>query len=407
MESYFSAEFFTGNRANLRRLFTGTAPIVIAANGSLQSNGDATFQFRQDSSFWYLTGVEEADALLVMDKEKDYLIVPKREGVHEAFDGVTDYDMLSRRSGIETIYNTKEGWERLSKRLKKSKHMATLSPAPAYIDHYRMFTNPARQKLIDTVKDINQELTLLDLRQHLTKLRCVKQPAELLAIKRAIAITSSSMKEVARNLKSMSNEYEVEAKLSYGIRKRGAKGHAYDPIVAGGINAATLHHMSNNDRLNPKEMLLIDAGAEVENYAADITRMFAVHELTKRQQTVFEAVKAVHEKAMSILKPGVILHDYEQAIEQYMGEKLRELGLIKVIDQESVRSFYPQLTSHFLGLDVHDVGDYEQPLEPGMVITVEPGIYIHKEKIGIRLEDDVLITTKGTQILSKNLPFLL
>lgn len=120
-----------------------------------------------------------------------------------------------------------------------------------------------------------------------------------------------------------------------------------------------------------------------------------------------DAVISVHEKALSILKPGVMMKDYETQIEAFMGEKLRELGLIKLIDHDSVRKFYPHSTSHFLGLDVHDVGDYDQPLEAGMILTVEPGIYIPNENIGVRLEDDVLITTKGPLIFSKNLPFVL
>ena len=407
MNSFFSAEFFKGNRANLRKLFTGTAPIVLTANGSMQRGGDSSYKFHQDSNFWYLTGIDEPDALLVIDKDREYLIVPKREGVQEAFDGSTDFDEIARISGVDAVYDNKEGWDRLTKRLKKAKHIATLSAAPGYIEHYRMFSNPARQKLMDSVKEINSEITMLDLRQHLAKLRVIKQPAEILAMKKAVNITMATFKDVARSLKKLDNEFEVEAKLSYGFRNRGASGHAYDPIVASGLNATTLHYLKNSDTLNSKELLLIDAGSEVEHYAADITRVFAVNEPTKRQQAVVDAVISVHEKALSILKPGVMMKDYEIQIEAFMGEKLRELGLIKLIDHDSVRKFYPHSTSHFLGLDVHDVGDYDQPLEAGMILTVEPGIYIPSENIGVRLEDDVLITTKGPLIFSKNLPFVL
>ena len=407
MNSFLSAEFFKGNRANLRKLFTGTAPIVLTANGAVQRGGDASFKFHQDSSFWYLTGIDEPEVILVIDKEREYLIIPRREGIAEAFDGSTDFDYISKRSGIDNLYDSKEGWERLTKRLKKAKHLATLAAPPAYSENYRMFTNPARQRLLDDIKKINPDLTLLDLRQHLVKMRSIKQLPELAAIKAAISITSASLKDVGRSLKRLPTEYEVEAKLTHGFRKRGAAGNAFDPIVAAGLNATTIHNLNNNDLIGANDLLLVDAGAEVEHYAADITRMFAINDPTKRQRQVIDAVIDVHSKAMGLLKPGVMIREYEKQIEAYMGEKLRELGLIKVIDHESVRKFYPHATSHHLGLDVHDIGDYDQPLEAGMVLTVEPGIYIPNEKMGIRLEDDILITKQGNQLLSKNLPFIL
>ncbi len=153
------------------------------------------------------------------------------------------------------------------------------------------------------------------------------------------------------------------------------------------------------------ELLLLDIGAEINNYAADITRTFAISgKMTKRQKQVFDSVIEVQQYAFSLLKPGVVYKDYELQIEHFMGEKLRELGLITTIDKGSVRKYYPHLTSHFLGLDAHDVGDYTTAFQENMVITVEPGIYIHDETIGIRLEDDVLITKTGYKILSSNLP---
>ncbi|HET8709663.1 MAG TPA: M24 family metallopeptidase, partial [Candidatus Saccharimonadales bacterium] len=201
-----------------------------------------------------------------------------------------------------------------------------------------------------------------------------------------------------------SYEYEVEAELSRGFRAGGGSGHSFEPIVAGGANAVTLHNVANNSPLSADELLLCDVGAEYNHYAADITRTVALSNPTRRQEAVYEAVLNVQEYAKSLLKPGVLLHDYEKQIEQYMGEKLRELGLIKSISSETVRAFYPHATSHFMGLNVHDVGDYDRPLEPGVVLTVEPGIYIEKEGIGIRIEDDALVTDNGIEILSEHLP---
>jgi Xaa-Pro aminopeptidase len=152
------------------------------------------------------------------------------------------------------------------------------------------------------------------------------------------------------------------------------------------------------------ELLLLDVGAEVNHYAADITRTVSISAPSRRQQAVFDAVLEVHAFALSLLRPGALMKENEQQIEQLMGEKLRELGLIKSIEHDEVRKYYPHATSHFLGLNVHDIGDYLRPLEPGMVLTVEPGIYIPEEAIGVRIEDDVLITADGYEILTDRLP---
>jgi Xaa-Pro aminopeptidase len=199
-------------------------------------------------------------------------------------------------------------------------------------------------------------------------------------------------------------EYEIEADLTRGFRRRGAMGHAFEPIVAGGERACTLHNVANNGQLSSDELLLLDVGAEVRHYAADITRTYSIGTPSRRQQAVFDAVLEVQQFAFSLLKPGALLKENEQQIEQFMGEKLRELGLIKNIEHDEVRKFYPHSTSHFLGLNVHDIGDYSRPLEPGMVLTVEPGMYIPDEKIGVRIEDDVLITDDGYEILTDRLP---
>src|SRR5690606_4788889 len=157
--------------------------------------------------------------------------------------------------------------------------------------------------------------------------------------------------------------------------------------------ACVIHNMDNNDPIKTGDLLVLDVGAEVENYSADITRTLAPGgKASKRQKAVYAAVLAVQDYAFSLVKPGALLKDNEQKVEQFMGEKLRELGLIKSIDRDSVRQYFPHATSHFLGLDVHDVGDYSQPLAPGMVLTVEPGIYISDEAIGVRIEDDLLVT---------------
>ncbi len=225
------------------------------------------------------------------------------------------------------------------------------------------------------------------------------------AIQAAINTTIASIKQAttASKLSKYEYEYQIEAELNKGFRAKGAAGHAFEPIVASGERACTLHNVANAGALAADELVLLDVGAEVEHYAADISRTFSLGSPSRRQLAVHAAVLEVQEYAFGLLKPGVLMKDYEQKIEHFMGEKLRELGLIKTITHEDVRKFYPHATSHFLGLNVHDVGDYERPLEPGMVLTVEPGIYIPDESIGIRIEDDVVITESGIKILTDKL----
>lgn len=406
MESTFNSGFFAGNRQRLRELFTGTAPIVVTSNGLLQRGADSTYAYSQDANFWYLTGINEPDIILVMDRDKEYLIVPTRSANRAAFDGLPVPEELIRQSGIQSIYNDTEGWHQLSSRLKKVKHAAILAVPASYIEYYGMYTNPARRALVDRLKADKSDLEFLDLNLHLSRLRMIKQPEELAAIQKAIDITVKTIKEATKPVKlhKYTYEYQLEAELSCGFRAKGAAGHAFEPIVASGKQACTLHNVANSGALSADELIIIDTGAEVEHYAADITRTISLGKPSLRQQNVYDAVLDVQGFALNILKPGVLLKDYEQQVEHYMGKKLNELGLIKDITHEAIRAYYPHATSHFLGLNVHDVGEYERPLEPGMVLTVEPGIYISEEGIGVRIEDDILITTRGVKILSNKLP---
>jgi Xaa-Pro aminopeptidase len=405
----FESDFFAGNRARLRQLFTGTAPIVITANGRLQQTSDEAYAFTQDSSFWYLTGVDDPDVVLVMDQNKEYLILPERSLVSEIFDGAITADDLARISGIKEIYPEKEGWKYLGSRLKRLRHVATLGANPVFMETFGMYTNPARATLIHRLKEYNAHLELLDIRQHLARLRMIKQPAEIAAIQKAIDITLDTLKMIGRpsSLKRYAFEYEIEADITRGFRRGGAMGHAFTPIVAAGRRAVTLHNIANEGKLASDELLVTDVGAQYAHYAADITRTFDLGNATKRAQNVHSAVVEVYEYACSLLKPGVLIRDYEKEVETFMGEKLRELGLIKVIERDDVRRYFPHATSHYLGLDAHDAGDYDRPLEPGVVMTVEPGIYIPEEGIGVRVEDDILITPDGLEVMSARLPLML
>ncbi len=404
MSEKFTNEFFAGNRARLRELFAGTAPIVLTANGLLQRGGDNTWPFRQDASFWYVTGLDEPDLVLVMDKDKEYVIVPGRSDVREAFDGRLLPEELAARSGIQTIMNEKDGWKQLGARLKRANHVATLGALPEFVDTHGFYANPSRRRLTRKLKSINSKLELLDLRPAFGRLRMVKQPLELEAIQASIDLTIEALKVAHKRLPKLEYEYELDAVITNYFLSHGA-GNAWEPLVAGGVNACTIHPRDKKDKLNSGELVTLDVGAELNHYDADVTRTWSIGgQPSKRQQAAHAAVLAAQEHAFSLIKPGMQLREYEQQMEQFVGEKLRELGLIKIIEKAAVRKYFPHATSHFLGLDPHDAGDYERALEPGVVLAVEPGIYIPEENFGVRIEDDVVLTPDGNQVLSARLP---
>jgi Xaa-Pro aminopeptidase len=230
----FKKDFFSGNRRRLQEIFIGTAPIVITANGLLQRGGDTTFVFAQDANFWYLTGINDPDVLLVIDRNKEYLIVPERSASRETFDGKLSHSEMSAVSGIEEVYSAEEGWKQLSGRLKKVKHVATLSAPPEYIDIYGFYTNPARQNLQNRLNEVNEDMELLDLSLHMARMRMVKQPEEVKAIQKAIDITGIALKEATKRTKlaKYAYEYEIEAEITKGMRVKGPVLFITYPITA-------------------------------------------------------------------------------------------------------------------------------------------------------------------------------
>ncbi len=407
MNETFSADFFIGNRKRLFDVIDGQPLIVLTAHGQLQRSADNTFAFQQDSSFWYLTGVEYADVIVVIEDGTSYAIIPSRGTVREAFDGAIDVKKLQQETGIDEVLDENAGWDRLSGQLKKVHTYATLAPNPPYFDAYGVYANPARAALADRIKGINSALETIDIRQDVARLRMVKQPLEIKALQTAIDITIDTMLEVMQPavLANYTHEYQIDADLTRGFRYKGARGHAFDPIVAGGANATTLHNVANDAPLNVSDLVVLDVGAEYKHYCADITRTVSVGgKPSERQQAVHRAVLEMQEYAIGQIKAGILLKEYEKDIEQKMGEKLIELGLITENTHENVRTYYPHSTSHFLGIDPHDAGDYSMPLPEGAVITVEPGIYIPEEGIGVRIEDDVFVTENGCTVLSGKLP---
>ena len=404
MGKHFEAGFFANNRQQLRNIFTGTAPIVLTAHGQLQSSSDMTFPFRQDSNFWYLTGLNEPDIILVMDKDKEYLVLPEHFDWRSSFEGAPSVADMIKLSGIETVLDSKAGWKRLGVRLNKVKHAATLAAPPAFVAGHGFYTNPARARLHEQIKSYNQDIELLDLKQHLVTMRMTKQPAELNAIRDAIGVTERSLKALLRKSWTIENtEADIETAILENFSSFGAEQVAFDCVVGAGPHSVIPHWKADQTTLPKKGLVVLDVGAQMHQYAADITRTFALGSPSRRMQRVYDAVLDAHTYALTLLKPGVVLKEYELDMMRYMGEKLRELGLIKSIEPAEVRKYFPHYTTHHLGLDAHDDSDYAVPLKPNMVLTVEPGIYIAKEAIGVRIEDDVLITENGAEILSDGL----
>lgn len=401
--THFSTEFFRQNRQSLRKLLGNHQLVVVTAHGVLQRTADTTFPFAQERNFWYLTGIDEPDIVLVLDGAEEFVIAPPVDAVRDVFDGALDAKAVTKRSGITTVLPYAEGWNQLKASLHTHATAHTILPGPVYHQQYALYANPARRRLLERIKRLNPGLDLQDARPALTKLRSVKQPAEIAAITEAVRITTQTIDTLRQQqtLQAFANEYELEAAITAAFRRSGAHGHAYTPIVASGAHATTLHYVANDGRINPGELIVVDVGAEIENYAADITRTLCSRPLTPRQRAVADGVREVQHYAAVLIAPGLQLRDYEAAVATKMGEVLQSLGLVtSTHDTDMIRRYYPHATSHFLGLDVHDVGDYHTPLEPGMVLTCEPGIYIPEEGIGVRLEDDLVVTATGSKNLS-------
>jgi len=242
---------------------------------------------------------------------------------------------------------------------------------------------------------------VIDCRKDLAQLRAIKQPEEIKAIQRAIRLTVDGFEHIKQAIESHGYEYEIEAEFSYFFRSHGASGHAYEPIVAAGKNACTLHYVANNDPIKKNSMVLMDIGAEVDGYAADITRTIQKGVATKRQLAVHAAVEEAQRRIIQLLEPELSVEEYQRSVDEIMSEALKRLGLYA--GEESLRRYMPHAVSHGLGIDVHDSLGGTRYLQPDMVLTVEPGIYIPEEGIGVRIEDDILITDKSHRNLSQRL----
>lgn len=391
--------FFTANRDRLTDILQGGL-VVIAGHTAMQATGDMAAPFEQESNFWWLTGIEAADWLVIIDgsRHKSWLASPLLSENHQIFDGSLSPEAAKAISGVQEVISVSEATMLLRELARRHSMVYTLGEHP-YSEYLDFTLNPALKKNYDLLQRIFKSVQ--DCRPEVTNLRALKQPEEIIAIKKAVKLTAEAFQNVKKQLPSFEYEYEVEAEFSYYFRRHGAKGHAYAPIVAAGKNACTLHYIHNNEKLKNHQFLLLDIGARYHGYAADISRTYAVGEPTKRQSQVHRVVQSAQERIIGLIKPGKLVSEYYQAVDTIMKESLTVLNLMSdPNDQDTYRTYFPHSISHGLGVDVHDPLGNPKYFEPGMVLTVEPGVYIPAESIGVRIEDDILVTKTGRLNLS-------
>ena len=398
------AKNYIQRRTNLAKL--AQKPLIVISGSELvQKSSDATYEFAQDGHFYYLTGINEPGWVLVMDVKRgeEFLISTDESSYHsDVWEAKTTHDEITKISGISDIRTRRDGWAFLRKEVENYQSIGSIVPHMRYSRPFGMYLNPAKTMLVERLKRLHKDANLIDISASIRTLRSVKEPEEIADIKKAAAITKQGFDHVTSKLGDYTNEAEIQTDLTYIFMSNGSK-HGYEPIVASGAAATTLHYTRNNQQIQSGQFLLMDIGAEFEQYSADITRTYAVGDVSQRHKDVYAAVQEAHNESMNFLKAGVTMRDHERHMEQFIGKKLNELGMIDNMLRNSIRAFFPHSMSHHLGIDVHDSCDYEAPLQEGAVITVEPGIYSKEEGIGVRIEDDVLIKKDSVEILTKGI----
>jgi Xaa-Pro aminopeptidase len=386
------------NRKSVTRALEGGI-LVVSAYDAMQLSADMEAPFLQESCFLWLTGINEPGWKAVIDLSRQHttLVRPQRSHASIVFNGSVDEADILRTSEANDIINF-DDFEPLLRQLSRN-HSVVRTVYDKRADHE--FThNPAQANLFGVLN--RTFANTLDASKEIADVRAIKQADEQTAINKAVNLTVAAFQHVRTQLPNLKYEHEIEAEFSYYFRRHGAH-HAYAPIVASGGNACTLHYGKNNQKIPTRGMILIDIGARVDGYAADITRTFALRP-TNRQKEVHAAVERAHKAIIKLLKPELPLTDYVQAVNEIMKKEMIGLGLLKDSnDNEAFQRYFPHAIGHGLGVDVHDSLGTSRYLRPGMILTVEPGIYIAEEGIGVRIEDDILITKTGHKNLSASL----
>ncbi|MAC17482.1 MAG: X-Pro aminopeptidase [Flavobacteriales bacterium] len=411
-----SAENYIRNRADFAEAMNPGAMALFSSNDIYPTSADGTLPFRQDSNMLHLCGVDQEETLLLLfphahnPADREILFVTETNEEIAIWEGakLTKAEATAQ-TGVKQVQ-----WLSL---LERTIQRLVTECSCCYL-HQNEHT---RAKIVVQTREARFNQWFCDTYPHvrieraapiLHRTRSVKSAEEIERMRHACGITRDGFNRVMNFLKPGVTEYEVEAEYLHEFVRKGSRGFAYTPIVASGANACVLHYIENSAVCKAGDVLLMDVGAEYGNYASDMTRCLPVSgRFTDRQRKVYDAVLSVMRDATKLLRPGVSLHDYHKQVGELMTEQLLGLGLIDKHDVAKQNPAWPAYkkyfmhgTSHFIGLDVHDVGLWHEPIRAGHVFTVEPGIYILGEGLGIRLENDIVVTEDGFDDLMGDIP---
>lgn len=386
---------------------------IFHSNDEVPKNGDAYFSFKQQSDIYYLTGIDQEDTLLVLFPSCPNPLYREMVFVKETSEQIAIWDgarlnpnQVYEVSGISKVFWYHEFW--------KTIHAAFLLADFIYLNlnENDRFTDKVSYANLRIANEIKAKYPAHQFKRSapiLANLRMRKEAEEIDQLKEAIAITKKGFERLLKFVKPGVWEYEIEAELIHEFIRNRSRGFAFDPIIASGKNACVLHYIENNKQCKDGDLLLLDFGAEYGNYNGDLSRCIPVNgRFSQRQKEVYNSVLFVHREAKKLLKPGVSLPVYHEEVCKIMSEELIKLGLLTAAEvkanPKAHMKFYMHGTSHHLGLDVHDVMHRWENLDANNVVTVEPGIYIQEEGLGIRIENDVMITNNGVIDLMDGFP---
>lgn len=410
-------ELFVKNRAKFIKQMTANTLAVFNSNDIYPISADATMPFQQHRDIFYLSGVDQEESILVLfptasnSAHREVLFLRETNETIAVWEGEKlTKSSAFETSGIKTVYWLNQ-FPTIFKQMMSEAQGIYLNTN----EHLRANTE------VETREDRFIKQVKMDYPAHqvyksapiLHKTRSIKETVELALMQTACDITEKGLRRVLDFVKPGVWEYEIEAEFAHEFLRNRSQGFAYTPIIASGKNACVLHYIENNQQCQAGDVILLDVGAEYANYSSDLTRCIPVNgRFTPRQKAVYNAVLHVKNEATKLLVPGTIMAEYHKQVGTLMEEQLVNLGLISLEDIKNQDAAWPAYkkyfmhgTSHFLGLDTHDVGLWHEPIQANMVFTVEPGIYIPEEGLGIRLEDDVVVQEKGGPFnLMRNIP---
>jgi len=389
---------------------------IFLSNDEVPVNGDALYPFKQNSDLFWLSGITQEDSMVILfpnnpdPKYREVLVLVRPNELKEKWDGKRlRTNEAQNISGIKTIV-----WlDNLEALLQPWIHLAdTIYLDTNENDRKGVLLRTRDYRYVDEMKAKYPLHNFQRSAKIMKQLRGIKTPLEIEVLQKAIDITDNTFQRLLKFIKPGVMEYEIEAEIFHSFLSQRATGVAYNSIIASGDRARTLHYISNNEECKDGELILMDFGAEYGGYNADLTRTVPVNgKFTKRQRTVYNACLHLHDYAKSLLKPGITIVDYTDKVGEEATQQFLKIGLLKKSDvknedpeNRAYRKYLYHGISHHLGIDVHDLGTRTQPIKPGMVFTVEPGIYIEQEKMGVRIENNVWITRNGNKDLMKNIP---